>query len=320
MKTDALDIAKGLAKSYDISPYNMEQLADLIFSGLKTGEIETEKNGASYSTKDIDLWLNNRLLKNTIVLSVDDYKKALYRAFRLLVVADIAKTDFGSSRQRDFGQRWTDFTRGFLGEIGITHFFKNNLGLDIELEEKEVGAVEKFLPKDITHVKERAQWRAVNCNISIKTSKLRSMWLDIGSQLEHSDAFIFIKIGLTTDHLISFFKSIGYLKELVDMAKELGEVIGQKEELDRLCDRIPDIHLFPAYISGFVWKDDFKNSNLIIHETKKKKIIVGGIGLFEKGMANGVEGLGDITPGKHLACLSALRWSKEDWLTLKNKI
>ena len=311
LKPDALVIAKGLAEAHDITPYNQEQLADLILSGLKTGEIEYEKKGASYYTKNIETWLNERLLKNTIILSADDYKKALYRAFRLLVLADIAKTDFGSSRQRDFGQRWTDFTRGFLGEIGIKHFFEKNCGMEVELEEKEVGAVEKFLPKDITNVKDKGQWRAVKCDVSIKTSKLRSMWLDIGSQLEHSEAFIFIKIGLTTDHLISFFKSIGYLEELVDMGEELGEVTGRKEEIKRLCSKIPDVNIFPAYIAGFVWKQDFKNSKLIIRETKKKKIITGGIGLFEKVIANGVEGLGDITPGKHLACLSALRWSEK---------
>ena len=316
---DTLHMAEELSKVHNISPYTLAELSEVISAGIRSGEIVKVKRGQAYIV-DLEKWFVERLMPNTITLSEDDYKKALYRSFRLLVIADIAKTDFGSSRQRDFGQRWTDFTRGFLGELGIEQFFKKNLKLEIELEEAEVGDVKKFLPSDITKVKDNGKLRDVKTNISIKTSKLKSMWLDIGSQVEHSDAFIFIKIALTTDHLVSFIKSNGFLEKLVKMGQELGEVADYEKEIKLLCDNIPDVKPFPAYIAGFVWKNDLKNGTLRIHETAKNKVVVGGIGFYDENTAKSVEGLGDISSGKHLACLDALRWKKSDWQELKNKI
>jgi hypothetical protein len=322
LKEESLIISKKLAEKYKIAPYTAEELSEIILAGLRTGEIKLEKKGRSFIVKDIELWFKERLIPNTIVLSEEDYKRALYRAFRLLVLAHIAMTDFGSSRQRDFGQRWTDFTRGFLGEIGIEKFFSQKLGIAIKLEEKEIGNVERFLPSDITKIKKLGMWRDVKTDVSIKTSKLGSMWLDIGTQIAHSDAFIFIKISLTVDHLIHFFKSNGFLKMLVDMAKGLKEIENSAEEFKKLCDRIPDLKPFAAYIPGFAWDKDMERGKLRIYESpkSKRKKIVGGIGLFLKGMADSVEGLGEITPPKHLACLDSLRWSKKDWNQLKSKL
>lgn len=316
---DTLHMAEELSKVHNILPYTVIELSEVISAGIRSGEIGKVKRGQVYIV-DLEKWFVDRLMPNTITLSEEDYKKALYRSFRLLVIADIAKTDFGSSRQRDFGQRWTDFTRGFLGELGIEQFFKKNLKLEINLEESEIGDVKKFLPSDITKVKDNGKWRDVKTNISIKTSKLKSMWLDIGSQVEHSDAFIFIKIALTTDHLVSFIKSNGFLERLVKMGQELGEVADYEKEIKLLCDNIPDVKPFPAYIAGFVWKNDLKTGTLRIHETAKNKVVVGGIGFYDENTAKSVEGLGDISSGKHLACLDALRWKKSDWQELKNKI
>lgn len=323
IKKDSAKIANLLSKKFKIHPYNVEELSLIVLAALRTGEIQLEKNGRSYKAKNVCTWFKERLMPNTIILTENDYKTALYRAFRLLIMADIAKTDFGSSRQRDFGQIWTDFTRGFLGEIGIEKFFKEKFGVIVKLEEKAVGDVKTFLPTDISKVVEKGKERKVNKNISIKTSKLGSMWLDIGTQLVHSDAFIFIKIGLTVDHLVHFFKSNGFLKDLVKMGKELKEVENCDEEFKKLSDKIPDTKPFPAYISGFVWKKDMEDGKLEIYETKSKspkKIIIGGCGLFSKDTANAVEGLGEISPPKYLACISSLRWDKENWDNLKNSI
>jgi len=316
---DTLHIAEELSKIYNISPYTVIELSEVVSAGIRSGEIGKIKRGQSYIV-DLEKWFTERLMPNTITISENDYKKALYRSFRLLIIANIAKTDFGSSRQRDFGQRWTDFTRGFLGELGIEQFFRKNLKLEIDLEESEVGDVKQFLPSDITKIKENTKWRDVKTNVSIKTSKLKSMWLDIGSQVDHSDAFIFIKIALTTDHLVSFIKSNGFLEKLVKMGKELGEVEDYETEIKLLCEKIPDIKPSPAYIAGFVLKNDLKNGILRTHETLKNKVVVGGIGFYEEKTAKSVEGLGDISYGKHLACLDSLRWEKSEWEELKNNL
>jgi hypothetical protein len=166
LKEDSMKLAEHLESKYKIEPYNKEELADVISAGLRAGEIVPNEDDA---LDVVEKWFKERLVPNTILLTEEDYKRALYRAFRLLIVADIAMTDFGSSRQRDFGQRWTDFTRGFLGEIGIEKFFNEKLGMIVELEEKKVGDVKEFLPTDITKIKEKGKWRKVNTGISIKT-------------------------------------------------------------------------------------------------------------------------------------------------------
>lgn len=320
-KEDSLKIAGEIAKKYSICPYNVDELADVVRAGVRANEIEIKKDGRSYYVLNVEKWFKNRLIPNTIVLTKDDYKKALYRAFRLLVLGNIAMTDFGSSRQRDFGQRWTDFTRGFLGEIGIEKFFKQKLNLIVELEEKKIGNFEEFLPTDITRVREKRNWREAKTLVSIKTSKLGSMWLDIGTQLSHSDAFIFIKIGLTVDHLLHFFKDNNFLKSFVNMAKKLNEIDNVKEELEKLHDSIPNVKPFPTYIPGFVLKEDMEKGNLKIYKTSQgNKTIVGGLGLFTGESTRKIEGLGEMTPPKHIACLGSLRWEKKDWNNLKNKI
>ncbi|HUW43816.1 MAG TPA: hypothetical protein VMV95_02565 [Bacillota bacterium] len=320
-KDDSLLVAEEIANKHKIDPYTQEELSDVIRAGVRANEIALEKEKGSYYLKDVEKWFTHRLIPNTIVLTKEDYMKALYRAFRLLVLANIAMTDFGSSRQRDFGQRWTDFTRGFLGEIGIEKFFKEKLGLIVDLEEKKIGNVEEFLPTDITKIKEKGKWREAEVLTSIKTSKLGSMWLDIGTQLPHSDAFIFIKIGLTVDHLLHFFKDNSFLKDLVDIGKKLNEVDDVKKELEELRNCISDVKPFPTYISGFVWKEDMQKGELEIHETSRgNKTIVGGLGLFTGELTKNFEGLGELTPPKHMACLGSLRWSKTDWKKLKDKI
>ena len=320
-KDDANILAGEFANKYDISPYNSSELATVIIAGVRAGEIQLEKSGRGFILKNAEEWFNNRLMPNTIVLTEDDYKRALYRAFRILVLGDIAMTDFGSSRQRDFGQRWTDFTRGFLGEIGIEKFFKEKLNKEIDLEEVEIGDVSKFLPTDIVKVKENGKWRNIKNDTSIKTSKLGSMWLDIGTQLNHSEAFIFIKIGLTVDHLVHFFKKQKIVNMLVKIGESLGEIKNPEEELKKLLDSIEDIKPFPTYVPGFVWKKDLENGVLNIYETRTgNKKIIGGCGLFSGVPTRIFEGLGELTPPKHMACLDSLRWSKADWQKLSDKI
>ncbi|MBU1052185.1 MAG: hypothetical protein KJ718_06585 [Nanoarchaeota archaeon] len=310
-------MAELLANTYDISPYNLVELTDVITAGIRGNELELVKEGNKYYIKDVESWFKERLMPNTIELSEEDYKRALYRAFRLLVLGNIAMTDFGSSRQRDFGQRWTDFCRGFLGEIGIEKFLKEKFSITVDLEEKEIGDVETFLPTDITKIKEGDKWRETRTLTSIKTSKLGSMWLDIGSQLPHSDAFIFIKIGLTVDHLLHFFKGSNFLSDLVKMAKDLGEVNDIKTEFEDLCKKISDIKPFPTYIPGFAYKKDFEKGEFKVYESRSgKKKICGGIGFFSGEPTRNFEGLGELSPPKHMACLDSLRWTNKNWKEL----
>lgn len=315
-KEDSLTVAKTLAENFDIEPYALEELADVVKAGVRSNEIEVVPSGRSNVLTRVDEWFQNRLMPNTVSIPEEMYKQALYSAFRLVVLGNIAKTDFGSSRQRDFGQMLTDFTRGFLGEAATKLFFAHRFKLRVDLEEKEIGEVEQFLPTDIVKVWDNRSGRTPKINFSIKTSKLPSMWLDIAKgQLSHSDVFCFIKIGLTVDHFAIFLKDMGFIEKLVSIGKDVGEVKkgSVNKEVHRLLSAIPEMSPWPAYIAGYVTKEDFEKGTLEVDEGRATPIVVGGCGYFGDVETNKVEGLGDIAKKKYLASVGALRWSQQDW-------
>lgn len=315
-KEDSLAIVEALAKNIDIKPYSLEELADVVKAGARAGEIKIVPSGRSNALTNVNEWFKDRLMPNTVSIPEKMYKQALYSAFRLIILGNIAKTDFGSSRQRDFGQMLTDFTRGFLGEAAMKLFFMQRFKLKVDLEEKEIGDIKQFLPTDIARVWKNSSARAPKINFSIKTSKLPSIWLDIAQgQLSHSDIFCFIKIGLTFDHFAVFLKNAGFIEKLVNIGKEVGEVKENMvdQEVQQLLSAIPEMSPWPAYISGYVTKKDFKKGKLEINESKSSPTVIGGLGYFENIKAKNVEGLGEISKNKYLACVGSLRWSQKDW-------
>lgn len=282
-KEDSLVIAQFLSEKFKIAPYTVEEIASVIRAGARTGEITLIPAGRSSALVGVDEWFQKRLMPNTISISALMYKQALYSAFRLVVLGNIAKTDFGSSRQRDFGQMLTDFTRGFLGESAIRFFFNQRFDLKVDLEEREIGEVAQFLPTDIVKVWDNGSSRPPKINFSIKTSKLPSMWLDIArGQLSHSDVFCFIKIGLTVDHFAIFLKDVGFIEQLVKIGKEVGEVEegSVDEEIKKLVSAIPEMSPWPAYVAGYVTKEDFEYGALEVNDRRVSSVVIGGCGYF----------------------------------------
>lgn len=323
IQEDSLTVAQMLSKKFSIKPYNIKELADVVKAGVKAGEISIKKIGRTNVLFQIEEWFKDRLLPNTVSIPIEMYKRSLYSSFRLIILGNIAKTDFGSSRQRDFGQMLTDFTRGFLGEAAIKIFLKQQFGLKVDLEEKEIGDVKQFLPTDIIRVWAGSSPRVPKLNLSIKTSKLPSMWLDIArGQLSHSDIFCFIKIGLTVDHFAIFLKEAGFIQKLVEIGKEIGEVKANEveKEINRLLSAIPVMLPWPAYISGYVTQNDLRSGKLLIQKRRSKSVVVGGCGYFGAVPASEVEGLGKIGKEKYLACLSALHWDQKSWKNIVKKI
>lgn len=322
-KEDSLVVVKDLADNFKIEPYTIDELVDVVRAGARSGEIKLVPHGRSSALVDVDKWFKNRLMPNTVSISTEIYKRALYSAFRLVVLGDIARTDFGSSRQRDFGQLLTDVARGFLGEFATELFFKQRFNLKVDLELREIGEVEQFLSRDIVSVWDDGEKRDPKLNFSIKTSKLPSLWLDIPSnQLSHSDIFTFIKIGLTVDHFAIFLKEIGFIEKLVRVGTEVGEVKKDSidEEVKRLMSALPEMSPWPAYITGYVTKEDFENGELEVNEGRKTPVVIGGCGNFGDIEANSVEGLGEISKSKYLSSVGALRWSQKDWMKVVNNI
>lgn len=252
----------------------LHKLTDQVLRGARGG-LETEDS--------FEDWLKNRFTYTFTWLDKEDYLKALVRALWLAPV--FAGTDFGSSRQRDMGQVWTDTSRGFLGEIAVSKFFGEKLSVKTKIDTRR-GNLKEFLSLDISTIQLSGEkWKTPNLKISIKTSKFNARWIELpGKQIEHSNVFILAKVGILRHHFLAFLKAVSFLKnKLFVIAKNLGE-LGDKEA-KQLWEEIPEFNPIPAYIVGYLDKSEL---NLPIHMINAKVIgiknkriaITQGIGIF----------------------------------------
>lgn len=307
---------------------SVRKLADQILRGAKEG-LELNDTG-------FEEWFEYRFKYQFIWMDKDDYSRALVRALWLAPV--FAGTDFGTSRQRDMAQVWTDTARGFLGEIAVSRFLKEKYSIETALDTRRGNLIE-FLPTDIVRIKfPQEDWREPNLKISIKTTKFNGRWLDVpGAQIEHSDVFILVKIGILRHHFLAFLKAISFLKDkLFPKAKNLGELNDAMAE--ELWDEIPQFDPIPAYIAGYLNKNEL---SLPIHQliyrkkgrTKKRITVTQGIGVFSKEILRNYPGIRELDPDENLrieiepiidsittphflAHSGGLKWGEENWRRL----
>lgn len=313
-----------------LTPNNAEALATQLLRGSENA-LEIDNN--------FDEWLDKRFRYQLVWLDSGDYARALIRA--LWLAPRFAGTDFGSSRQRDFGQVWTDTARGFMGEIALQKFFQCRFNTNIEFDTRR-GALEEFLPTDIRRVQRpREKPREGRLKVSIKTTKFNGRWLDVpGAQVEHSDIFVLIKIGIGRPHLLAFMKAISFLKDkLFAEGKRLGEL--DEQDAVKLWDEVPDFEEIPAYVSGFLDRAGLTMpiDRLGIKEAGKKNrrlVIESGIGIFSPATLrerpevqrldpNGnlpifLDPIGELTSPHFLANSGALEWGEERWRHLLERL
>jgi len=204
---------------------------------------------------DINLWYRNNFLKNLFILDEDDYVQASIQALKIQF--NMAATDFGTSRQRDLGQKWSDTIRGYLGEIGVKKLLKKRWNIEANLGH-EPGSLKEYLPTDIHSIKtdKDSDFRKTNLKISIKTTKANGIWFDItGDQFHHSDIYILALIGIETDHLFSFFKHISVFKDKI-LKKGIDHNVINASEAQDIYDRVPTFKKIYGYIPGLIASDD----------------------------------------------------------------
>lgn len=269
--------------SQHLSEENSKELAKEIIRGADGGgEIH-----------DFDEWVNDRFIPQVVWLEKEDYARAITRA--LPQALQFAGSDFGSTRQRDLGQLWTDTARGFLGEIAFKRFIESNFGVEIEQDTSMDKLIAEYISTDIKAVREpQSAYRLPRINVSVKTGKFNARWMDeySAAKIRDVDSFVFVRAGTAREHFVAFLKAVSFLKtKLFPMAEELGEL--SPESSAKLWDAIPDFEAVPAYISGFLTKKDL---NLPIHslvfdlkgsenyQAKGKDTrrieITGGVGVF----------------------------------------
>jgi hypothetical protein len=303
-------------------------LEDLVKAAVRGGELTLTRLGNSlYLNEDhLNTWLTQRVSPSSIYVSKEDYIRALAQGFRLAILRAGVVVDFDRARKRDFGQRWSDYARGELGEIGFKRFLEEKFAKKTKLEKRVEAKPEEFYSRDVSGVEEEGRWREPRIKISIKATKLGGQWLDLpGAQIERSEAFVLVKAGLSLDHLASFLKDWGILKKLFEYAKNLGEQGFEENETQVILEHIPPLENILVYVSGFAWKEDFSQNRFELKQRRRKtktlNVVIRGIGNLSSIQGEfEVLGIPAMTRDHIIASSGYLKWKQEEWKELVAKL
>lgn len=227
--------------SNDIS-VDAETALKIIQKAIAGGEVDLKKPSS------LTDWYEQRFLPNIVFIDENSYARMLVDALKNL--GNTAATDFGSSRQRDFGQIWADKTRGYLAEQAFSDYLRGKWKISSELAH-EAGELEEFLQADIHFVTIKGEGRKPKINVGVKGSKWNGIWLDVpGAQFHHSAIHVFVKVGVGRDHLFAYFKHISVFKDKI-LKKGVEVGVLDSSSAEELYNELPGFSKIPAYIAGF---------------------------------------------------------------------
>jgi len=209
-------------------------------------EIPFSKVGGRFKFKESNLkeWLDSYKWRS-ISLNIHDYALcldfALAQHFRGYVLSD-----FGTARQREFGQKITNWVKGQLAEVAVKKFLANNYGVDVQLDFR---IYDEIVPQDIIGIKSKGSYRDPKINIGIKASKPKSAFLILGEnevllEERRSDVYIFCRPDIPDDHLLRITRA-----EVIKLVKGQPHFPAYK-------DQIPHFEDIPCEIAGYCWMEE----------------------------------------------------------------
>lgn len=255
--------------------------------------IESEiKNPFGYGLSEKQVW--NLIRENGVVLTFNDYLRATSIALSLF--DHLANTDFGTSRQRSFGQKWADTIQGLLGEIAFRKVIDaHTKGQLVPFPDAGELDLNEALKTDITQVLvERKEKRPTKKRISIKTTKLRGRWLDVPyNQASHSDIYVLVKVGTDPGTLYWFLAKSKLIDQIIlshqKLLKESDPIFEHEHAAaNRALERVSNIKskpaLFLAVVSGWKTREELDQPfNALAHNAssaraRKKVRVYSGFG------------------------------------------
>ena len=222
----------------------------------------------------------------TIDLTKDDYALcldfALAQHFRGYVLSD-----WGTARQREFGQKITNWVKGQLAEVAVKKFFKKEFGTDIELDFR---IYEEIVPQDIIGVIEDGKKREPKIGIGIKSSKPKSAFLilsenEVDLRERRSDIYIFCRPDIPDDHLLRVTR------------EKIIEIVKDKQHFSSYKEDIPKFTSVPCEVAGWCSIDE-----------------------LEKREANKIPGLEDATGYRYIKKSGQLHKDKKSWQKLLSRL
>ncbi len=197
-----------------------------------------------FSENELKAWLDSYKWR-LIELKKDDYDLcldfALAQHFRGYVLSD-----WGTGRQREFGQKVTNWVKGQLAEVAVKKFFEKEFQVTVELDFR---IYDKIVPQDIIAVWENGLKREPKLNVAIKSSKPKSAYLVLGENEvvlpdRKSDIYVFCRPDIPDDHLLR-------------LAREtVIQTVKNQQHFPSYKDKIPFFENIPCEVAGYCSIDE----------------------------------------------------------------
>jgi hypothetical protein len=188
----------------------------------KSEELKGYKKGARwyFDKQQLESW--NKLRKDrTVMLNLKEYESCFEFAIKMVYSS---KAMGGSIRgARSEMQAADDWILGILAEHGLKKFLNKKFDFTIKLD-TEVHP-EYITPQDIEKVIINGKETAPKLNVGVKASKFKNCFLVL-SELEHdsasrkSDVYVFVRVGLPSDHLFRILREHSFFKNVTEFLKE----------------------------------------------------------------------------------------------------
>ena len=154
----------------------------------------------------------------------------------------------GNGRQREFGQKITNWVKGQLGEVAVKKFFHSQFGVDVELD---FEIHDEIVPQDIIGVAVGDEIRSPRVDIAIKSSKPKSCYLVLSpAEVERddrkSDYYIFCRPNIPDDHLLRITRDA------------VLDIVNGQQHFDRYRNEIPGFENVPCEIAGYCSIDELE--------------------------------------------------------------
>ncbi len=195
---------------------------------------------------DLQKWFDDFKWR-TVELNFEDYALcldfALAQHFRGYVLSD-----WGTARQREFGQKITNWVKGQLAEVAVKKFFKKEFDVAVELDFR---IYDEIVPQDIIGVVENGKIRQPKIGIGIKSSKPKSAYLVLGEneitiKERRSDYYIFCRPDIPDDHLLRLTK------------ERVIEVVKNQQHFPKYKEKMPDFQNMFCEIAGWCKIDELE--------------------------------------------------------------
>ena len=179
-----------------------------------------------FDEDDLKRWLESYRWR-TIQLTFEDYVVcldfALAQHFRGYVLSD-----WGTGRQREFGQKITNWVKGQLAEVAVYKFLKKEFNVEVGLD---FGIYDEIVPQDIIKVTEKGKTRDPKIDVGIKSSKQKSAYLVLGENEvrlanRKSDVYIFCRPDIPDDHLLRLTR-----EKVIEAIKDQPYYPGYKDKM-----------------------------------------------------------------------------------------